>query len=92
MQPPSRCHSLTCPATTAVASAPLRCALLQRHPNASIPSMFIPCSVACSRLHSAAVSPLFNLSSADVHHSVQPSPSSMKASAPSPFSIDLQNM
>ncbi|QHO12500.1 uncharacterized protein DS421_15g507460 [Arachis hypogaea] len=38
MQPPSRCRSSICPATTAIASAPPRCVLLQHHPNTSVPS------------------------------------------------------
>ncbi|RYR20747.1 hypothetical protein Ahy_B03g065973 [Arachis hypogaea] len=40
MQPPSLRHSSTCPATAATASAPLRYALLKRHPNAFVPMHF----------------------------------------------------
>ncbi|QHO01225.1 uncharacterized protein DS421_13g413240 [Arachis hypogaea] len=40
MQPPSLRHSSTCPATTAVASAPPRYALVKRHPNASVSMHF----------------------------------------------------
>ncbi|QHO38728.1 uncharacterized protein DS421_4g122890 [Arachis hypogaea] len=77
MQSPSRRRSSTCPATTVVTSALSRCTQLQRHPNA--------CVLSPVR---ASTQPPFprccSLSSAVVHPSIQPSPSSMKASAPSP--------
>ncbi|QHO49090.1 uncharacterized protein DS421_1g10920 [Arachis hypogaea] len=85
MHPPSRRRSSTCPTTTTIASAPPQCVLLQRHPNASVLSCVLS-------LHLAAISSLFILSSAAMHPSIQPSPSSMKTSAPSPSSVDFQNM
>ncbi|QHN78876.1 uncharacterized protein DS421_19g665190 [Arachis hypogaea] len=80
MQSPSRRRSSTCPATTVIASALSWCAQRQLHPNA--------CVLSPVR---ASTQPPFprccSLSSAAVHPSIQPSPSSMKASSPSPSSL-----